>query len=195
MPHSLFSTDTDLTAENLLRLPAEFGCPVWVYDAQIIRGQIAALKQFDVVRFAQKACSNIHILRLMREQGVKVDSVSLGEIERALAAGYNPQTHPDDIVFTADVIDQATLERVSELQIPVNAGSVDMLDQLGQFRRGIGYGCALTRGLVTDIAKNQYRWRKQQARYLVHRSARRTGRDTTSSSAAGRHSHAHWFWR
>ncbi len=39
---------------------------------------------------------------------------------------------PDDIVFTADVIDQATLERVSELQIPVNAGSVDMLDQLGQ---------------------------------------------------------------
>ncbi|XNM71654.1 hypothetical protein ACLK11_16305 [Escherichia coli] len=50
MPHSLFSTDTDLTAENLLRLPAEFGCPVWVYDAQIIRRQIAALKQFDVVR-------------------------------------------------------------------------------------------------------------------------------------------------
>ena len=46
MPHSLFSTDTDLTAENLLRLPAEFGCPVWVYDAQIIRRQIAALKQF-----------------------------------------------------------------------------------------------------------------------------------------------------
>ncbi len=153
MPHSLFSTDTDLTAENLLRLPAEFGCPVWVYDAQIIRRQIAALKQFDVVRFAQKACSNIHILRLMREQGVKVDSVSLGEIERALAAGYNPQTHPDDIVFTADVIDQATLERVSELQIPVNAGSVDMLDQLGRFRQGIGYGCALIRGLVTGIAK------------------------------------------
>lgn len=69
MPHSLFSTDTDLTAENLLRLPAEFGCPVWVYDAQIIRRQIAALKQFDMVRFAQKACSNIHILRLMREHG------------------------------------------------------------------------------------------------------------------------------
>lgn len=195
MPHSLFSTDTDLTAENLLRLPAEFGCPVWVYDAQIIRRQIAALKQFDVVRFAQKACSNIHILRLMREQGVKVDSVSLGEIERALAAGYNPQTHPDDIVFTADVIDQATLERVSELQIPVNAGSVDMLDQLGQVSRGIGYGCVLIRGLVTGIAKNQYWWRKQQARYLVHRSARRTGRDTTSSSATGRHSHAHRFWR
>ncbi|MFB5081325.1 diaminopimelate decarboxylase [Enterobacter sp. 10-1] len=136
MPRSLYATDTDLTADNLLRLPAEFGCPVWVYDAQIIRRQIAQLSKFDVVRFAQKACSNIHILRLMREQGVKVDSVSLGEIERALAAGYDPQQHPEDIVFTADLIDDATLERVKELQIPVNAGSVDMLSQLGEVSPG-----------------------------------------------------------
>ena len=85
MPRPLNQTETDLNADNLLRLPAEFGCPVWVYDAQIVREKIAALHQFDVVRFAQKACSNIHILRLMHEQGVKVDSVSLGEIERALA--------------------------------------------------------------------------------------------------------------
>ena len=89
MPRPLNQTETDLNADNLLRLPAEFGCPVWVYDAQIVREKIAALHQFDVVRFAQKACSNIHILRLMREQGVKVDSVSLGEIERALAAGLD----------------------------------------------------------------------------------------------------------
>jgi diaminopimelate decarboxylase len=79
MPRPLNQTDTDLNADNLLRLPAEFGCPVWVYDAQIVREKIAALHQFDVVRFAQKACSNIHILRLMREQGVKVDSVSLAK--------------------------------------------------------------------------------------------------------------------
>lgn len=136
MPRPLNQTDTDLNADNLLRLPAEFGCPVWVYDAQIVREKIAALHQFDVVRFAQKACSNIHILRLMREQGVKVDSVSLGEIERALAAGYDPKVDSDAIVFTADVIDDATLARVHELQIPVNAGSVDMLEQLGQVSPG-----------------------------------------------------------
>ena len=136
MPRPLNNTDTDLNANNLLRLPAAFGCPVWVYDAQIIRDKIAALHQFDVVRFAQKACSNIHILRLMREQGVRVDSVSLGEIERALAAGYDPQADQDSIVFTADLIDSATLARVRELQIPVNAGSVDMLEQLGQVSPG-----------------------------------------------------------
>lgn len=132
MPRPLNQTETDLNADNLLRLPAEFGCPVWVYDAQIVREKIAALHQFDVVRFAQKACSNIHILRMMLEQGVKVDSVSLGEIERALAAGFDPKADSDAIVFTADLIDDATLARVHELQIPVNAGSVDMLEQLGQ---------------------------------------------------------------
>ncbi|WP_449556967.1 diaminopimelate decarboxylase [Huaxiibacter chinensis] len=136
MPRPLNQTETALNADNLLRLPAEFGCPVWVYDAQIIRDKIAALHQFDVVRFAQKACSNIHILRLMREQGVKVDSVSLGEIERALAAGYDPTTDSDAIVFTADLIDDATLERVKELKVPVNAGSVDMLAQLGNVSPG-----------------------------------------------------------
>lgn len=136
MPRPLNQTETALNADNLLRLPAEFGCPVWVYDAQIIRDKIAALHQFDVVRFAQKACSNIHILRLMREQGVKVDSVSLGEIERALAAGYDPAADSDAIVFTADLIDDATLERVKELQVPVNAGSVDMLAQLGNVSPG-----------------------------------------------------------
>lgn len=136
MPRPLNQTETDLNADNLLRLPAEFGCPVWVYDAQIVHEKIAALHQFDVVRFAQKACSNIHILRLMREQGVKVDSVSLGEIERALAAGFDPKADSDAIVFTADLIDDATLARVHELQIPVNAGSVDMLEQLGQVSPG-----------------------------------------------------------
>lgn len=136
MPRSLFQTDTALNAENLLRLPEEFGCPVWAYDADIIRRQIAALSRFDVVRFAQKACSNIHILRLMREQGVKVDSVSLGEIERALAAGYDPLNNPDDVVFTADLIDEPTLSRVRQLQVPVNAGSVDMLAQLGEVSPG-----------------------------------------------------------
>ncbi|EKA9348068.1 diaminopimelate decarboxylase [Cronobacter sakazakii] len=136
MPRSLYHTDSALNADTLLPLPAQYGGPVWVYDAQIIRAQIDRLRQFDVIRFAQKACSNIHILCLMREAGVKVDSVSLGEIERAIAAGYDPRQNPDDIVFTADVLDDATIARVHELGVPVNAGSVDMLAQLGAVSPG-----------------------------------------------------------
>ena len=143
-----------LTPARLQRLAAEHGTPLWVYDAATIRERAASLRAFDVVRFAQKACSNIHILRLLREVGVKVDAVSRGEILRALAAGYRspsaastqpvprgdavaleggPAGYPtgsDAIVFTADLFDRATLATVVEHGIPVNAGSIDMLHQL-----------------------------------------------------------------
>lgn len=136
MPRTLYDTTSALTAQNLMALPERFGCPVWAYDGEIIAQRINQLRNFDVIRFAQKTCSNIHILRLMREQGVKVDSVSLGEIERAIHAGFQPGQEPAEIVFTADLLDQATLLRVTELNIPVNAGSIDMLDQLGQHAPG-----------------------------------------------------------
>lgn len=132
MPHA-FADTRNLLDEGVLRtLPAQFGCPLWVYDGEIIKHQIAKLRQFDTIRFAQKSCSNIHILGLMRTHGVKVDSVSLGEIERALLAGYIPGGADSQIIFTADLIDEPTLDRVSELNIPVNAGSIDMLRQLGK---------------------------------------------------------------
>ena len=127
---------------SLASFAQQFGTPVWVYDAATITRQIAALRQFDVVRFAQKANSNIHILRLMRSLGVVVDSVSLGEVERALAAGFQSGLHTvngkshAEIVFTADLLDRATLARVVELGIPVNCGSVDMLGQLGAAKPG-----------------------------------------------------------
>lgn len=122
------------TAQHISHIAQEYQTPCWVYDAATIRQQIAQLRQFDVIRFAQKSCSNIHILRLMREQGVLVDSVSLGEVERALVAGFDPTQASEHapIVFTADLLDQAALRRVVELNIPVNCGSPQMLEQLGQ---------------------------------------------------------------
>jgi diaminopimelate decarboxylase len=118
------------TPAQLREIARTHGTPVWAYDAATIRQRIAALRAFDTIRFAQKASSNTHLLRLMRAEGVKVDAVSLGEIERALAAGY--VAGGDEIVFTADLFDHATLARVTELGVPVNAGSIDMLHQLGE---------------------------------------------------------------
>ncbi|WP_353234813.1 diaminopimelate decarboxylase [Diaphorobacter ruginosibacter] len=121
----------------LWQLADEFGTPLWVYDAETIRSRIAALKSFDTIRFAQKACSNIHILELMRAQGVKVDAVSRGEILRALAAGFKPGfDEPSDIIFTADVMDESTLATVAGHKVPVNAGSIDMLHQLAKASPG-----------------------------------------------------------
>ena len=129
-------------APTLLRqLVQQHGTPLWVYDADTVRQCIAALRPFDVIRFAQKANANIHLLRLMRAQGVMVDAVSRGEILRALAAGYQAGQQGDgrsEIVFTADLFDAATLACVVEHGVPVNAGSIDMLHQLGAASPGHG---------------------------------------------------------
>ena len=120
------------TPDTLRSIASTHGTPVWVYDAATIRARITALRAFDTIRFAQKANSNTHLLRLMRQEGVRVDAVSLGEIERALAAGYTAA----GIVFTADLFDHATLAKVVVEKIDVNAGSVDMLHQLGALSPG-----------------------------------------------------------
>ena len=127
-----------ISAAQIAQIAGQFQTPCWAYDASVIRQQIARLRQFDVIRFAQKASSNIHLLKLMREEGVMVDSVSLGEVERALVAGYTPDDNANHapIIFTADLLDKHALKRVVELNIPVNCGSPQMLEQLGQAHPG-----------------------------------------------------------
>lgn len=119
----------------LTTLARQHGTPLWVYDATTIRQRIAELRAFDTVRYAQKANSNLSLIKLIREQGVAVDAVSRGEIERALAAGYTADAMPGStasaMVFTADLLDAETLATVVRHRVPVNAGSIDMLHQLG----------------------------------------------------------------
>ncbi len=118
------------------QLAHEFGTPFWLYDADSIRRRTAQLHAFDVIRYAQKANPNIQILKLMKSLGAMVDAVSLGEIERAHRAGFRNDGGHAQIVYTCDVLDEATLRRVIELNIPVNAGSPQMLEQLGKASPG-----------------------------------------------------------
>jgi diaminopimelate decarboxylase len=123
---------TIFNPRQLVELAQQHGTPLWVYDADVIRQRIAELRSFDVIRYAQKACSNVHILKLMRDEGAMVDAVSSGEIARSLAAGFTPDGDPEGVVFTADLVDHATLATVIENRITVNAGSLDMLERVGQ---------------------------------------------------------------
>ncbi|WP_019927288.1 diaminopimelate decarboxylase [Nocardia sp. BMG111209] len=124
------------TGDRIAELSAAHGTPLWVYDAGRIRSHIESLRRFDVIRYMQKACSNIHILRLMRSEGVHVTVVSAGELDRALTAGYRVDGPDRPIVLTADLLDRPTLRTVVELGVPVNAGSPHMLSQIGRLAPG-----------------------------------------------------------
>ncbi len=137
IPVSTFSNSrTDIAGLSVRDLAAQFGTPLYIYDQAVIDRRIADLAQFDVIRYAQKACSNIAILDRMRRRGVVVDAVSAGEIQRAIAAGYSTDPRKAEIVYTADIFDRDALDLVVEHALLVNCGSPDMISQLGERRPG-----------------------------------------------------------
>ena len=124
----------EIAGVSIAAIAQQFSTPTFVYDASIIVERIEDLKSFDLVRYAQKACSNIAILDLVRRNDVVVDAVSAGEIHRALRAGYQGGINSKgihEIVYTADIFDKDALDLVVEHDIHVNCGSPDMIDQVG----------------------------------------------------------------
>ena len=76
------------------------GTPTYVYSADAIRSNYQRIERAFAplgahLHYAVKASSNLHLLRLLHEQGAGMDVVSGGELERAWLAG----TPMKDIVF------------------------------------------------------------------------------------------------
>ncbi len=137
MDTDLFATlRTEIAGVSVTDLARDFGTPTYVYDADQIRQRIGDLRDFDTVRYAMKACSNLAILDLCRRNGTFVDCVSGGEIRRALAAGFPATGDGHPMVYTADLFDRDALELVGKHGIHVNCGSPDMIEQMGEVAPG-----------------------------------------------------------
>jgi diaminopimelate decarboxylase len=145
VPPELLNLNSDMTPKPIVRplvrneiaavrvgeLAQQFGTPCFVYDAASILERLKDLHRFDHVRYAQKACSNLAIIDLLRRHGALVDAVSGGEVRRALAAGFAVEGTPPPVVYTADIFDADALQLCTQRRIHVNCGSPDMIDQLG----------------------------------------------------------------
>lgn len=153
--------------EQTIREGAErFGTPFWLYDRATIEARVREVQAFDVVRYAQKACSNLSILALMKKLGVVVDAVSAGEIERAIRVGFKggETKQAPQIVYTADIFDRDALELVKKYDIHVNVGSPDMISQLAEagvkseltlrVNPGFGHGHSRKTNTGGDLSKH-----------------------------------------
>ena len=125
---------------RLVELAREHGTPLYVYSARIVRERFAELAGFDLVRYAQKANPHPGILRLLRSLGAEVDAVSAGELEGALAAGFEPR----QIVYTADLFDRRALAALARTPLAVNLGSPFQIEQYAELARASGGPRAIT---------------------------------------------------
>ena len=120
-------------AVDLPAVAAEYGTPLYVYHADVIRRQYARLAgAFDVPRldlhYACKANTNLAVLRLLRSLGAGLDCVSLDEVRIGLRAGFGAS----DILYTPNGVGLAEMEEAIRLGVGVNVDSISLLEQLGQ---------------------------------------------------------------
>lgn len=96
--HLQYASNGQLHIEgaNLADLAQQFGTPLYVYSASSIRQAYQSYAQACeglgnvTICYAIKANSNIHILKLLADEGAGFDLVSAGELARVIAAGGNP---------------------------------------------------------------------------------------------------------
>lgn len=122
-----------LSNEQLRSIAAEFGTPLYLYNANRITEQYNILKQSfnsDKVRFfyACKALTNLSILKHIKSIGCNVDCSSINEAKLALHAGFPPS----DVLYTSNGIAFEEIEEAVNLGININIDSLSNLEKFGK---------------------------------------------------------------
>jgi diaminopimelate decarboxylase len=121
-----------LPTSALLAAAAQFGTPLYVYQADTIRAQYQKLTsafsghptQFF---YACKALTNVAILKVMLAEGAGLDCVSLNEVRLGLHVGFQPE----NILFTPNSVAFAELVEAKELGVNLNIDNLSLLEQFG----------------------------------------------------------------
>lgn len=122
-----------METKQLLQLAEEFGSPLYVYDAEKIQSQYLRLeKAFSKVNhlrinYAVKALSNISILKLLKQMGSGLDTVSIQEVRLGLLAGFSPEM----IIYTPNGVSMEEIETVAALGVQINIDNLSILEQFG----------------------------------------------------------------
>jgi diaminopimelate decarboxylase len=87
-----------IDGRDVVDLATEHGSPLFVFSERRLAANAGGFLRAAVagharaaVFFASKACSNLHVLRVIRAQGLGIEVNSGGELWKALAAGFAPQ--------------------------------------------------------------------------------------------------------
>lgn len=119
--------------ELLLEVAQQFGSPVYVYDAEKIISQYHrltnAFSKVEKLRinYAVKALSNISVLKLLKQEGSCLDTVSIQEVQLGLKAGFEPKR----IIFTPNGVSLEEIEEVAALGVQINIDNLSILEQFG----------------------------------------------------------------
>lgn len=118
--------------EQLKQSAAQFGTPIYVYDsAKIISNYHQLKSSFKQVKvrlmYACKALNNSNILKLLRNEGSGLDTVSINEVLLGLRAGFKPS----DIIFTPNCVGFEEIQQAVALGVHINIDNISILEHFG----------------------------------------------------------------
>jgi diaminopimelate decarboxylase len=127
---------SDWDAERLHGLAAEYETPLYVQDLDRVRENcerlLAAFPDADV-RYAVKAHTGRRVLEAVRSAGLDAECASAGEVDRALAAGFDgSRLHYTAVNPPARDLDYVAGVAEAEPDLTVTVGAVDTLDRLAE---------------------------------------------------------------
>ncbi|OTE99217.1 diaminopimelate decarboxylase [Halorubrum sp. SD683] len=127
---------SDWDARRLRGLADAHGTPLYVQDLDRVRENcerlLAAFPDTDV-RYAVKAHTGQAVLETVRDAGLDAECASAGEVDRALAAGFDgSRLHYTAVNPPARDLDYVAGVAEADPDLTVTVGAVDTLDRLAE---------------------------------------------------------------
>ena len=153
--------DGQLFVENIpvIELAKEYGSPLFIYSSKEIEDNFLnyknEIRDQDLVCYAVKANSNIHILKLLSDLGSGFDVVSGNELQRCLLAGADRKK----IVFSGVAKSHEEIKLAIESDIlSINIESVGEFERIAAIAKELNktVNCALRINPDIKIGSHKY---------------------------------------
>lgn len=122
---------------NPAELIATYGSPLYVYNEQIFRDRCRELKNLVTyknfqVNYSVKANNNLALLKIAKQEGLKCDAMSPGEIYVEQLAGFESE----DILYISNNVNIEEMQYAIDHNILTSIDSISQLEAFGQINRG-----------------------------------------------------------
>lgn len=117
---------------DALGLVEQFDSPLYVYDAEIMRAKYKRMTEAFKgtrlkIKYACKALTNINVLRVFKDMGSGLDTVSIQEVWLGLKAGFAPE----DIIYTPNCVSMEEISMAVDAGVRINIDNISILEQFG----------------------------------------------------------------
>lgn len=139
-----YTTATNFFEGNdVFELIREYQSPLYIYNEKILRTRCKEMKNlvtYDnfVPHYSIKANSNIHLLKIIREEGLHADVMSPGEIFLAKQSGFTS----DELFFIPNNVVTEDMLYAIENKVITSVDSLSQLEMYGKLNPG---GCVAIR--------------------------------------------------